>query len=273
MEDTQHGSGGKRKVGAQRRLVAFFLLALSSWSTLASLGIGIIGLTVPRPAEAQISGWDRFVFPALAGPGGAARAQRGEFSQSAVQRFLGAGGVFGSGNPPPSSDGGGLGGGDGLLGGLFGRLFENPALLALLVILLTQLFQGGATPQTGPAEEQPPIFTPDIGPQRTGPRDGVPPAAPVLPGTILPPAAIPAMTLQSSGELSPNTVSAVIGSAVDVNNATTNASTIMVRRAGQTASLAEVSVAADSSHRFRFSTAGTFELVTGTQILGTVTVQ
>lgn len=177
MEDARHGSCGKRKIGATRRLVALFFLALSSWSVLASLGVGIIGLTVPRPAEAQISGWDHFVFGALAGPGGAVRAQRGEFAQSAVQRFLGAGGVFGSGNPPPSSDGGGLGGG---LGGLFGRLFENPALLALLVILLTQLFQGGgATPQEGPVEEQPPL-PPGIGPQQTGPLSPI-----AAPGSVL----------------------------------------------------------------------------------------
>jgi len=230
-----------------RRIVATLLLTLSLWGSIGSLGIGIVGLLLPQPVEAQ----------------------------------------------------GGKGGG-GLLGGLLGGDAGGILPLLLIIMMLMQLFgggQGGSTPQkNAPAEERPPIPA-SVGPQQTGPRSGVTPPAPppaaILP--VQPPASVPlpippapppsatvssapilvfqAPTGADSAALSPNTVTMQADSAVTIVNTATVPASMTVRRVGQPASLAQISVAAGTSHRIRFQKAGAFELISGTKILGTVTVR
>jgi len=229
-----------------RRLVAILFLGLNVWGSVAVMGTGATALLLPQPAEAQ------------------------------------------------------EGGGGGLLKGLLGGDGGGILPLLLIIMMLMQLFgggQGGNTPQkNAPVEERPPLPA-NIGPQQTGPRSGVappalPPAAilpvqpPVSAPLPIPPALPPSTTVSSapilvfqiptgsdSAALSPNTVTIQTDTAVTVVNTATVPASMTVRRAGQTASLAQISVAAGTSHRIRFQKAGTFELVSGTKILGTVTVR
>ncbi|TSC71677.1 MAG: hypothetical protein G01um101438_982 [Parcubacteria group bacterium Gr01-1014_38] len=278
-----------------RRLVATLFLALVAWAPLTGLGFGVLSLLIPQAADAQaLTDEQQTAFQRIraGGLGGWAEAFARRIPGTTTAQFE-ALGISGGGG------GNGGGGGGGLLSGLLGGDGGGILPLLLLILLLMQLFgggQGGNTPQKDSlVEEQPPIFPPSVGPQQTGPRGGVPPPAPppaaILPvqppvsvPLAVPPASLPitlpgqTMTFQipsgaDSGTLSPNTVAIQSGSAITMNNTATVPASITVRRAGQTASLAQVSVAAGTSHRLRFQNAGTFELVSGMKVLGTVTVR
>lgn len=175
--------------------------------------------------------------------------------------FLSSPGSLGSGGGGVGG-GGSFGGGGGLLGrlgGLVGKLFERPVLLALLVALLSQLFQGGgATPQTGPAEEQPPIFPPSVGPTRTGPKSGQ--------GTedlrIIPPPSKGTFQYVSltGGTLYPAQTTIPAGGSITVVNAEKIPQTLGFRRTGGTQYADQQTLPVGGAHTFRFPNVGTYDI-------------
>lgn len=218
-----------------RRLAAFLL------STLL-FGIAVPGLVgfFPHPALAQAG-------PPTTVPGDTQTTT----NPLGVEHFTGGGG--------------GLGG----LGGLLGGLFQGPIGMFLMIFLLSKLLGGlfgggGATPQTGPAEEQPSVIPPSVGPRRTGSRTG--------PGDNTPIPDCPRSLFYAQERLYPSTVSTSPDTCVTVYNTDLNPQSFTVRRrVSDEAGITRV-IGAEGAHAFRFPAAGIFEIFRGDAALATITV-
>ena len=220
-----------RDLPVPRKLAAGWLLTVFMTGTLLPAVLAL----APLPASAQC------------GPGGCsppvgARPPANPLAIGGALGLLGGGalgipgalgpllGALGSRPPnlPPSGIGGdqGQGGVGGALGGMLGGLLQDPMMLLLLIMFLQQMFGGkggGSTPQRGPAEEQPPYF-PDVGPQRTVPRDGavVPPPA----ATTSPLAESTCAYIVSSTGITPPSCAMQAGASLRITNADTTSYTI-----------------------------------------------
>lgn len=269
-----------------RRVLALFLLGVTSWGLLAAFGIGVAFLLAPTPVFAQGHGGFLgsllqgdtggalpflllfFLLQKLLGGGGDSTPQRG----SAEERpSFSQPGIGPQQTGPRFGTGSGSGGGSGLpavpplppppppaatprpsprsdcvciqlydpVCGVDGKTYSNTCVAECA---------GAAIRHPGVCTETP------------TPTDG----SAVTEQTL---------TLFSGNVLSPTTATITPGGAVTVQNMTPSDVTITVRRAGETGGPTTVSIPAGSSHRMRFQSPGSFELVSQATVLGTVMVR
>lgn len=167
----------------------------------------------------------------------------------------------------------GLGGGG--IGGL-SRLFQGPVGMFLMILLLSRLLQslfggGGATPQRGPAEEQPPR-QPALGPRQTGPRQ---PAQPGIAGGLPERQVLenPALFIHED-RIYPDTLAVRRADAdVTVYNTNQDARTVRVFGPGDDRPDVEPSIPGTGLHVLRFTETGDHRLFISETLESTVTVQ
>jgi hypothetical protein len=180
-------------------------------------------------------------------------------------------GADGVGIGDSGCEGGSCGGAGGIgqafsgVGEALGGLMENPIVMLLFFSLLSQLFQqlfqGGATPQRGPAEEQPAFSAGDPTSRfRTGSRFGQDIGGGIASPQPSPsPSSSPALFL-AGGTLYPTHVTTSANGTVTVYNTESAARTVGIRRQGQTVSAQQETVAAGEAHVFRFTSSGAFDV-------------
>lgn len=140
-----------------------------------------------------------------------------------------------------------------------------PLMIATMLIqLITQLFQGGGTPQKGPAEETPPQYG-TVGPQNTGPQNnGTGTGSGTGTGTAGTAAKLFDKTFFFASEgnnlvMAPNTHTISKGTGVNILNAASEAKTVLIRKKGETTGT-EKAIQKDGIELFSFQNAGEYEI-------------